>query len=211
MTQPKLSILIPVTWDRLGFLGGLINAFQNQLQPLKGVIRYTEKDDEGLFTYYELITLNYGSVEIIILFDDKKFTIGEKRNMLLREAGGEYVAHFDSDDLPSDCYIEEVLKGCYSGLDCCSLVGEITTDNANPKIFRHFLGCERYEEVNGEYLRFPNHISCIRSSIAKQFKFPEKNFSEDFEWAVQLHKSGLLKTQYNIEKVIYHYKYRSIK
>ena len=57
------------------------------------------------------------------------------------------------------------------------------------------------------YERYPNHLNCIKSSIAKQFKFPEINFGEDTLWADKVFKSGLIKTEHFIDKVIYHYKY----
>ena len=59
------------------------------------------------------------------------------------------------------------------------------------------------------YERYPNHLNCIKASIAKQFKFPEKNHGEDTDWATQIHKSGLLKSEYQIDDVIYYYDWRS--
>lgn len=200
ITEPKLSILIPVTWDRLGYLGRLMWEFEKQLPPFNMVSNYGMNG-------FDIVVLNHSTVDFLLCLDDKKNTIGEKRNALLSAATTPYVAFFDSDDLPSGCYIEEVMKGIDGNYDCCSLVGEITTDGASPKIFRHFLGCEKYDEIEGQYVRYPNHLNTIRTEIAKQFKFPANNFGEDFDWATELHKSGLLKTCYPIEKIIYHYQY----
>jgi len=61
------------------------------------------------------------------------------------------------------------------------------------------------------YERFPNHLNCIKSSIAKQFIFPEKNHGEDTDWATQVHRSGLIQTEHYIKEVIYYYDYISNK
>lgn len=61
------------------------------------------------------------------------------------------------------------------------------------------------------YERYPNHLNCIKSSIAKKFKFPETNHGEDTDWATQIHKSGLIKTEHYIPEIIYYYDYKSKK
>ena len=200
----KLSILVCSLWERVVYLGKLIETFEKQLSKRISV-------DQEQYDGYEIIRFNYEDVEIVCCIDNRKLSIGHKRNMLLEIANGEYEAFFDDDDQPTDIYIEEVMEGINKGVDCCSLVGIITTDNKNPKIFRHYLECEKYDEVNGEYIRHINHLNVVRTSIARQIKFPEKNFSEDTDWAVALKKSGLLKTQHEISKVIYTYKYISNK
>lgn len=61
------------------------------------------------------------------------------------------------------------------------------------------------------YERYPNHLNVIRSDVARQFKFLEVNHGEDHNWSTQIHKSGLLKNEVYIDKVLYHYQYRSNK
>lgn len=147
----------------------------------------------------------------------KGISIGDKRNSLLERAKGEYVCFIDDDDLVSDNYIKLLFEGINNGVDCCSLKGIITEDGLNPLLFEHSIKYGIYKTITdsqpGEvrYERYPNHLNCINSSIAKQFKFPEKNHSEDTEWATQIHKSGLIKTEHYIPEVIYYYEYRSKK
>lgn len=196
----KLSILICSVWDRLPFLGKLIDTFEQQLGTRLSV-------DQIQFEGYEIIKFIYPDVEIVCCIDNRKFSIGTKRNILLDTAQGKYEAFFDDDDMPTPHYIQEVMTGINKNVDCCSLIGVITTDNAFPKIFRHYLSCEKYDEVNGEFLRFPNHLNCIKTNIARKFKFPEINFSEDTDWATQLKNSKVLKTEHQVSQAIYHYKY----
>lgn len=148
-----------------------------------------------------------GKVEILVEVDEGEETIGAKRNKLLQRAAGKYVAFIDDDDSISDDYLLKVFGGINQNRDCCSLNGIITFDGSNPKVFKHSIDYKKYDEVDGEYLRFPNHLNAIKASIAKQFKFPEKNYSEDTEWATALHESGLLKTEWRIFGTIYFYKY----
>lgn len=154
-----------------------------------------------------------------ILFDHSAIdTIGTKRNRLLQKAQGKYVAFIDDDDRVSDDYIEKLMEGINKGVDCCSLIGVITDDGVNPRVFHHSIKYSRYETVSDPsgysdimYLRFPNHLSCIRADIAKMFTFPETNHGEDTDWATQIHHSGLLMTEHEIPNTLYYYDYRSKK
>ena len=195
-----LSILIPTTPDRREPLARLTNSLSKQIK------------DCGL-----------NEVEILInetaKFDRddpvKELSIGYKRNKLLQKASGDYVAFIDSDDRISENYICLLFEGIAKDPDCCSLVGEITVDGLNPKPFYHSIKHNRYWEDEKGYYRFPNHLNCIRASIAKQFKFKEEgpiaNHGEDTDWATQLHLSRLLKTEFDIKEILYYYDYISKK
>lgn len=144
---------------------------------------------------------------------DKSISVGEKRNLLLENAHGDYVAFIDDDDRISDDYICKLMDGIDLGVDCCSLTGIITENGANPLVFQHSIKYSAYktnsEDMPVRYERYPNHLNCIKSSIAKQFRFPEKNHGEDTDWATQIHKSGLLKTEHWIDGVIYYYDWKT--
>lgn len=148
-----------------------------------------------------------GDIEIIVIRGNS--SIGEKRNRALNQASGEYVCFFDDDDWPGPNYINWLMKAVESDCDCASLKGEITWDGKRPEIFEHSIKYNAYETVDGyiRYLRYPNHLNLIRSSIAKQFKFPEINHGEDTDFATQIFKSGLLKKEFYISEIIYYYRY----
>lgn len=150
--------------------------------------------------------------DVEFLVDDReKISIGTKRNNLLNRASGEYVAFIDDDDLVSHDYLKQLLSGIDKGVDCCSLMGEITENGANPKTFIHSIRYDKYFEKDKVYYRPPNHLNCIKASIAKQFKFPMRNHGEDTDWAMQICEAGVLKTEHRIEETIYYYEYRSKK
>lgn len=149
----------------------------------------------------------------IIIDDSTTITTGAKRNHLLGKAKGRYMAFIDDDDLITEHYFPGVFAGIEKGVDCCSLKGIITDDGKNPRTFEHSIQHSRYETVmrdgNEYYLRFPNHLNCIKASLAKQIEYPDQTISEDTGWATQMHRSGLLKTEHWIEEVIYLYEARS--
>lgn len=163
----------------------------------------------------EQIKDKMGDVQILIESDNGELSIGAKRNILLKRAEGEYLAFVDDDDTVSSNYVELLLEAVESGCDCASLKGEITMNGGKPEIFEHSLKYGEWKtnpEGSGiRYERYPNHLSLIKASIAKQFKYPEKNHGEDFDWSKMLHESGLLKSEHYIDEILYYYNYTSNK
>ena len=148
-----------------------------------------------------------GDYEILINGSDK--SIGRKRNELLSEASGDYVAFIDDDDTISPNYIHLVMEGIDKGVDCCSLTGIITDDGKNPRKFIHSIKYKSWYEDNGVYFRNPNHLNTIRTGLARRAYFPETNHGEDRSFSDQLFKLGVLKTEHEIKQVIYFYEHRT--
>lgn len=183
----KLSILIPTTQSRMDMTMNLVDTLLDQVE--KG---------------------NYvGLVEVVTLWDQGEKSIGTKRNELVQMAQGEYFCFVDSDDEVSAQYIEHLMDGIEKGVDCCSLRGIITWDGTRPQFFEHSLIYNEYKTTENAitYERFPNHLNCIKKSLVFDIKFPEINHGEDTDWASQVHKAGVLKTEHYIDSVIYHYKF----
>ena len=183
----------------------------------------TIKRDEVLFNklFHKLESMIFGwgvvrvtGVVEILINDNETDSIGAKRSSLLERATGEYLCFIDADDDISDNYISLLLEGIDKGVDCCSLKGMYSVDGVGEGLFEHSLQYNEWKtndnniiQITGiKYERYPNHLNCIKSSIAKQFKFPEKNFGEDHDWSKQIHESGLIKTEHYIPEVIYYYK-----
>lgn len=169
---------------------------------------------DGIITQcVELYFLRIGvDTEILVTPPDEyHFTIGKKRNLLLQRATGDYVCFIDDDDAISSDYVHLLARAVLQRPDCCSLVGQITTDGEHPRPFIHSIKYNKYSTQGGVYFRPPNHLNCIKASIAKQFSFPEVNHSEDTAWALQISSAGLLKKEVDIPQTIYYYKYISNK
>jgi glycosyltransferase involved in cell wall biosynthesis len=158
--------------------------------------------------------------QIEVLSDDHPTdSIGAKRNRLLERAAGEFVTMIDDDDRISRNYIKLLMEGICNDVDCCSLLGVITTDGEDPHYFEHSINYPEYKtNANTDfrsggvkYERYPNHISCLKSCVAKAFRFPETNWGEDTDWATQIKNSGLLLREHQINEVLYYYDFISNK
>lgn len=185
----KLSILICTIPSRQASFGRLITELRSQM-------------------------LVYAPEVGIISNASAELSIGAKRNWLLDKADSDYVAYIDDDDMIFENYIDLLMHAAYSDCDCASLKGIITFDGKGDKVFEHSIKYKEWRTVVGKevtYERYPNHLNMIKSSIAKQFKFPEINHGEDADWSTQIHKSGLLKKEFYIPDIIYYYRYISNK
>ena len=152
-----------------------------------------------------------GKVGIKAAKDSGTATIGHKRNQLLKSSNAEYVSFFDDDDMPLGGYIKQYhyLK---NKPDCLSFKGVITFDGGNKKTFIHEFGIDRYYERDRVYYRPPNHLNVIKRSIAVQVPFPEKDFGEDTDWAMELRRKNLVKRAINTGLgAVYHYDYKTNK
>lgn len=189
----KLSILIPTLESRKELLDSLKTNLGKQ------IVSCNADDD----------------IEILTESDNGTATIGAKRNALLAKATGDYICFFDDDDKPSVNYIYNLLECISTQCDNCSMTGVITWDGINPELFEHSIKYKEYKTApptSGiRYERYPNHLNVIKREIAQQFKFPETNHGEDTDWATQIFNSGLLKNEYYISDILYHYDYKTKK
>ncbi len=149
-------------------------------------------------------------IEVLYYKDKRKeHTVGHKRNVLVEQSKGKYISFIDDDDDIHDHYIELISKKLVNNPDCVSLIGIITFNGKRAKKFIHSIEYKSYFEKNNTYFRPPNHLNPIRKSIAAQFKFPEKFRGEDTDWAMQIARSGLLRTEETIDEPYYFYYYVS--
>lgn len=55
--------------------------------------------------------------------------------------------------------------------------------------------------------RYSCHTVVLKKEIAQSVKFTDRLKEEDIEWATEIYKQGLIKTEYVIDKVLYYYYY----
>lgn len=177
----KLSILIPTLPERQHYLNELLQCLRKQAN---------------------------SEIEVLTDSRPRQITTGEKRNALIAKAQGDYVWQVDDDDLIMDGAIEAIFKAFVSNPDCLAINGIMTTNGKNPERWKIAIG-NPYEKVNGVYLRYPNHITPMKSEIASQVKFEHITIQEDYKWATELKNRDLLKTQVVVDIPIYHYRVRT--
>lgn len=146
------------------------------------------------------------SVQVAHMADDRQLSIGQKRNMLLMQSVGEYVAFVDDDDTVSVDYVEKVLAALTRNPDCSSLTGQIVFSDGYSRPFIHSLRYDRWiDDHEGKvYYRPPNHLNAVRRDIAVKVGFPAINSGEDRVFSMGIRP--LLRTEEWIDGIIYQYK-----
>lgn len=170
------------------------------------------------FVYYQRIysilfpqvNKSNGQVQLVPDNRGREIPTGRKRNELIQHARGKYVVFVDDDDWVPDYYVEEILKAAQNDSDCITFRGWMTTDGRSRVNFVLRKG-EKYEERNGVYYRWPNHITPIKKSIAQIVKFPQVTVGEDYRWSKEINDRGLIKSETFIDKEMYHYDYKTFK
>lgn len=149
-------------------------------------------------------------VEILGLYDNKKRTVGEKRNELIKMAKGKYLTFIDDDDRIDDTYIETILKMIEERPDAdCIVFDCITTINNDPnQVTYSKYGIEfNYHQTGNQWRGKPAHTMVWLSDITKRHSYVSKNYGEDIDWVVRACRD--IKTQVRIDKVLYYYDFNS--
>lgn len=195
----KLAILTPTLEDgaTVNTPGGvrvgnaeLLNRMQNQLREQARKVSLKHE------------------VQLFINVDRGEKTTGYKRNALMEAAllwGADAHAFFDDDDLPGATYIERGIEFMESGMDVAELWGQIYWSGVPGKPFHHSIEVREWYEDNDFYYRMPNHLNFVKTSLVKDIKFPDQVFGEDGKWSYALRDAGLLKTEFKIPEIMYHY------
>ena len=144
-------------------------------------------------------------VEILCLIDNKKRSIGLKRDALVQSCKGAYLAFVDDDDDISSDYIDEMLKGCNTGKDIVCFRQGATISGMQAVIDFSIKNVNREFRPNEVVQRRPFHVCGIRSDIAKRHRFPDVGYSEDWHWMERVLKE--IKTEYKIDKMLHFYTY----
>lgn len=171
----KLSILVCTTTGRVGTF-------------LPKIIRHLEN-------------ISSDGVEILYLGDNKKRSVGTKRNDLINLAQGEYISFIDDDDMVSSDYCTLILKEIEHNPDviCFNAFRNFNGRKDRPVIYSALF--KQDADKQHVYERIPNHLSVWRKDLCLPFQ--DRNFGEDSEWAIRMRQ--LIKTSRKIDKVLYQY------
>lgn len=175
-----------------GDKGKKISTIQNDIKLSVLICTVMDRGDDFLELWDHFEQLRNGlpdslkkKVEVIAISDNRKMTIGAKRNLLLDESFGDYVCFVDDDDWVSNNYLLKILWEIAKGPDAVGF----------------FVKCENYPrpgqsriatvgvldtgwvEENGEIYRPPYHKTPVRANIAKAARFPNKSYGEDAEYS----------------------------
>lgn len=189
MRKPLLSILIPTVPNRAP--------------------HFLPKILEQLAPQIEALTI----VELLYLGDNKLMSVGEKRNTLVNIAKGEYVVFIDDDDRIAPNYVQRLIDGItYRDIDnvppdVVCFDAEITINGGAPAPVYYSKNNMRDTNHANCYLRIPNHLMCVKRSLALDTPYPEINRGEDSEYAKRLLPK--LKVEHKLNEVLYYYDFNS--
>lgn len=158
-----------------------------------------------------------GPAEHLILVDNKRRTVGEKRDALLRAAKGRYVAFVDDDDDVAPCYVARILEAAKTDPDVITfdqhsnvegLIAVINFRLGNPN--EPFRGIR----PTGDGAPLPTvkrgawHVCAWRRSIAIQSSFPRSNYGEDLAFCAPLWTIPCLR-EVHIGEILHAYRHSS--
>ena len=151
-------------------------------------------------------------VQLLWLGDNKSMTTGEKRNLLLGMAKGDFISFVDDDDRVSPNYITTLLKAIDSNPDKTVVCfrGQQTTDGKQDLDFRYDvnIGRNHKKEIDGKRWKvmLPDHLCCWNRFRITE-RFPHKNVAEDHDWAKLMAFTYTDADQVLLEDTLYYYDY----
>lgn len=154
-------------------------------------------------------------IEILLFLDNKKRTVGAKRDALVQMSRGKYFMFVDDDDdLVS---VDEIYQATFQNVDVITFKQRCLSPNKDktPFIVTFGLGNENEINVNRQLTtatdtvfndckRPPYHI-CAWNQKFKKYRFPESSYGEDWEWVQQCISEA--KTELFIDKILHSYNY----
>lgn len=185
------SICICTVPQRIGYLGRLLLSIEPCIYN----------------SFYK--TSGFDDIEILICSDEAKMTIGQKRNLLVRQAVGKYISFIDDDDTVADDYVPTIRNELLKDPDCVGFLKQRYIDDKLEHLSKHSF---EYSEIdwNTRPIEVPiNHLNPVRADLVRQVPFKNISFGEDTDYSYRLHP--LLKSEGFINKVLYNYYIRSNK
>ena len=148
-------------------------------------------------------------VELKVKFFDRSRSLGANRQQMIEESTGTYVNFIDDDDKVARDYVETIYP-LLDGVDYIGFQVQTYFDGVPQKLTYHTLRCGGWSEDERGYYRDLSHINPIRRELALLVPF-EGGVGEDHRWADRLRETNAVLTENYIDRVMYHYYFRTKK
>ena len=163
-----------------------------------------ERHKQLMSLLLELYKQRTNEIEVLTNIDNRQKTTGTKRNELLLQAKGDYIAFVDDDDKVAENYVSRILGAVKTNPDCVGMEGLITfASKGIVQKFIHSIKYDKWFEKNGIYYRCPNHLSPVKRELALKVMFPDITVGEDYKYSEKLFSH--LKTEVYLQEPIYFY------
>jgi Glycosyl transferase family 2 len=156
-------------------------------------------------------------VEHLVFLDNRKRSIGGKRDALLRIARGTFIAYVDDDDTVSPDYVASLVDAIKIAItptasptdqvDVITFQQFARVDDAHAKIVFGLRQQNQPFVPDTEVQRAAWHVCAWRRSVAILSHFPESNYGEDWAFAEPLNR--IARASIHLDKVLHYYRYNS--
>jgi glycosyltransferase involved in cell wall biosynthesis len=181
--DPTWTILVPTLGERRALFERLMTGLLPQLDP------YT------------------GRVRVVSWFNNGNPSLPKIRQTMVLGTDTDYLSFVDDDDLVSPDYVAEIMSALAGRPDYIGFQVQCYSDGHPTAVAYHSLEFTRWRNFHGRYERDISHINPIRTVLAKRADFTRTRAgrAEDREWAGQLRRARLLRSEVVIDRILYHY------
>ena len=152
-------------------------------------------------------------VEVLVLEDNRRRSIGRKRDDLIQLAQGDFLTFVDDDDSVDDGYVDALVRAIVAnpGSDVFAINQKCWWNGSGPFLVE--FGLENgndpmRKDADGNWVdlkRALSHVCVWRSEITKRVHMPDKCYYEDTEWAEEA--SRCVKKQVRVPDAVHVYVY----
>lgn len=145
-------------------------------------------------------------IEILCFFDNKKRSIGAKREALKNISKGKYFMFVDSDD--DLLSINEIYEATFKDVDVITFKQRCRNQDGSDFIVTFGLGNEvEHNTQDGRYLdcKRPPFQMCPWHHSHKGIRYPNVNYGEDGVWSLEANKKATI--EHHIDKIIHSYNF----
>lgn len=147
------------------------------------------------------------NIEVLMFMDNKKRTIGEKREAIKNISNGKYFMFVDDDD--SLYSVEEIYKATEQDVDVITFKSKCKNADGSEYIVTFGLGNEvEHNTKDGNYLdcKRPPFPQCAwNKAYRDHYYFPDISYGEDWEWVKEaIEYAG---SEVHINKIIHGYNF----
>lgn len=180
---PTWTILVPTLGERRPLFERLMGGLLSQLDPYQGRVR------------------------VVGWFNNGSPSLPKIRQTMIERATTDYVSFVDDDDLVSPDYVAEIVAALETRPDYVGFQVQCYSDGAPTAVAYHSLEFRRWRNLPGRFERDISHINPIRTALARRANFARTRpgGAEDRDWAGQLRRAQVLRTQVVVPRIMYHY------
>lgn len=185
VTPPTWSILIPTLGERRVLFQRLTSVLLPQTDKYRG------------------------RVKVVGWYNNGTPSLPAIRQSMVYRSIADYVSFVDDDDLVAPYYVDEVMSALETRPDYVGFQVQCYSDYRPTLVAYHSLEYGDWLNQSDRYLRDISHINPMRTSIARQadFRRTRPGAPEDRSWVNQIRRTGLLKSEVVIPRIMYHYLY----